>query len=73
MHEHEHEHAESSHSDKNCAACVFINTHVDFDIHPTTIGSPFLVCDTLPPTDVVFITLKPTSTIRSRAPPIFYN
>ncbi len=72
-HEHDHEHAEHSHSEESCVACVFINTHVEFEIQPTAIVFPSPCCGKFSPSEVVFVPLIPTTSVQSRAPPTFSN
>lgn len=71
-HEHGHEENESSHTDENCLACVFINTYVDYHFAPTIITTPTLCYET-PTTEVGLITTKYIATFQSRAPPKFSN
>ncbi len=70
-HCHEHEDSEPLHTDERCPACVFITTHVNFNIQPTTIPTNAL-CDTkIPQITISPKTFNPTSNIQKRAPPTF--
>ena len=70
-HKDEHEDREPSQSEENCAACVFINTHVNFEIQPTVIASSTLYYGTLLVGEAILIPSKLTANNKSRAPPIF--
>ena len=72
-HKHEQEESECSHTDENCLACVFINTHVEFRIQPTAIVFSYPCFGKLSPSKVVFVPLIPTTSVQSRAPPISPN
>ncbi len=70
-HGHGHDEGEPLHSDEKCPACVFINTHVDFNIQPTTIPACALCYIIIPHTEVYPKDFSPITNIQSRAPPIF--
>ena len=70
-HESENERSEQSHTEEGCAACVFINIHIQVGIQPKVIIFPTFCRRTLPPKEVYIWTGSPITTIQSRAPPVF--
>ncbi len=72
-HEHENEHSEQSHTEESCAACVFLNTHIQIGIQSNVIKSPTFYRETLPLSEEFIWTFSPTASIQSRAPPVFSN
>ena len=70
-HENENERSEQSHSEEGCAACVFINTHIQVETQPKVIISPTFCLRTLPLREVDIWPASSITTIQSRAPPIF--
>ncbi len=72
-HENENERSEQSHTEEGCAACVFINIHIQVGIQPNVIISPTIHRRTLPLKEVYIWTASPITTIQSRAPPTFSN
>ena len=69
--ENENERSEQSHTEEGCAACVFINIHIQVGIQPNVIISPTFCLRTLPLKDFHIWTASSITTIQSRAPPIF--
>ena len=75
-HDHDHcEHAHTEHSDSEntCIACVYNSQHVGEEIEIVVLTSPFLPSTTLPRYETVFLPLRFTTTVWSRAPPTFSN
>ena len=70
---HDHDHCEHAHSAETCTACVYNSQHVGEEIEVVVLTSPFLPSTTLPLYETVFLPLKFTTTVRSRAPPLFSN
>lgn len=69
--ENENERSEQSHTEEGCAACVFINIHIQVGIQSKVIVSPTFCRRTLPLKEVNIWTASPITTIQSRAPPVF--
>ena len=81
-HEHCHEHEDTEPipedtepipTNEKCPACVFLNTPVTFQVPPITLVTDNLYIETLPLTEVSYISFNPTTHIQSRAPPTFSN
>ena len=70
---HEDEEGEPLHTDESCPGCVFLNTLVTFQVPPITLVTDNLYIETLPLTEVSYISFKPTTYVQSRAPPTISN
>lgn len=70
-HCHEQHDSEPTHTDERCPACVFLNTHIVFNVQPPNIIT-HTTCNEAPPlARVIAKAYNPITNIQSRAPPIF--
>ena len=69
-----HDHTEHSRSAETCTACFYNSQYVGAEIESFALTSPFLPSTTLPLyEDSVFLPLRFTANVRTRAPPVFSN
>ena len=68
-----HDHTEHSHSVETCTACFYNSQHVGGEIESFALASPFLPSTILSLYEAVFLPLRFTANVRTRAPPVFSN
>ena len=66
---HENEEERSSHCDKSCAACAFVNTQLIFEFQHTTFSYNRPCDGKAIVSEICFIDTIPTRNLHSRAPP----
>ena len=68
-----HDHTEHIHSENTCTACFYDSQHGEVVVESSALISPFLFNTTFPLYETVFLPLRLTTNVRSRAPPVFSN